>query len=550
MKKIGKILGIFLTLTVMITGMKFAVSADTTTDLQSMKVYAINAAGEKSEVPLEFNATTYTYDITVMSDVTDIEVEAEAADANSTCAVDKDGINTKMDVGMNLTQVVVTSSTGATNRYTINTKKLTEQEQETYVAPQGQETETTDKSDAVKDDNDTTVKVGKKEFKIAKSFDKDSIPQGFVKDTQEYNGEEYDCIKGEVKNITAFYLYNDKKEGFYIYDEGKDEFYRMDNIQIKSRMYTIVNPQTEHSSLKNYSKKKIQIGDVEVKAWTLNADEGLYLIYAMNWNGDTNLYCYDQNEECFQRYIIEDDANAQVDAANAAYEGIQKKYNNLVRKYNIILKIMCGLVIIIAVLIFVILNMALRKKEKKIKKSLEENDINSGESDDTEKDSDKKESTDADDESDLSELNEKEEGLYEDIAEPEISGEKPETVDSEDAKQDTTDEISEADEIEVPKHKLFGKKENVDRGYGDEPTFGLENEQTEGFYGGEIEDEDEILIDITDDGTKEIPTDEIEEKTKQLQKKTEEDLRETLKAMLPDEEDSEDDEDFEFIDLD
>ena len=32
-------------------------------------------------------------------------------------------------------------------------------------------------------------------------------------------------------------------------------------------------------------------------------DEGMYLVYAMNWNGDTNLYSYDDNEKCLQRYL-------------------------------------------------------------------------------------------------------------------------------------------------------------------------------------------------------------------------------------------------------
>ena len=66
----------------------------------------------------------------------------------------------------------------------------------------------------------------------------------------------------------------------------------------------------------------------------------------MNWNGDTNLYCYDDNEKCFQRYIAEDDVNTQIEAANKAYNNVKNKYNTLVSKYNMLLKIACGLVIV------------------------------------------------------------------------------------------------------------------------------------------------------------------------------------------------------------
>ena len=37
----------------------FTVSADETTDLSDLKVYAIDNSGNQTEVPLDFNSTTY-----------------------------------------------------------------------------------------------------------------------------------------------------------------------------------------------------------------------------------------------------------------------------------------------------------------------------------------------------------------------------------------------------------------------------------------------------------------------------------------------------------
>ena len=42
-----------------------------------MKVYAVNAAGKKTKAELNFSSTTYTYDITVMSDTEFIEIVAK-----------------------------------------------------------------------------------------------------------------------------------------------------------------------------------------------------------------------------------------------------------------------------------------------------------------------------------------------------------------------------------------------------------------------------------------------------------------------------------------
>lgn len=361
MKKLRGLLVLVITLMTMISASVF-VNADTTTDLSTMKVYAVDASGNKSEVPMEFDSTTYEYDLTVLSTTVSISVEASTVDSASTWKVEKEGINTKMDTGKNYTEVSVTSASGAVQVYKLNTTKLTAAEEATYEAPS-----VDSNPDNVVTDN--LVTVGKKQMGIVSSFDKKLIPEGFEKATAEYNGNEYTCIKGEVKSLTAFYLRGEDAEGFYIYDADNNEFYAMNNIKIKSRMYTIVNPEKTESILKNYKKQDVTIIDQEVKAWVLDADEGMYLVYAMNWNGETNLYCYDDNEKCFQKYLLSSNEAAQIEAAKKAYENIQDKYNNLVDKYNILMKIACGLVIVIIILIFVIINLAINKKEKKVKKA-------------------------------------------------------------------------------------------------------------------------------------------------------------------------------------
>lgn len=572
MRKMKNLFMTILTLVVLVLGTT-AVSADTTTDLSSMKVYAVDAAGNKTEVAMNFSSTTYTYDLTVMSNTEKIEIEAVPADSTSTAVVEKEWANTKMDTGMNLTEVSVTSASGAVQKYTLNTKKLTEEEEATYQSSENNTDD--DNSETVsKNSEDTVVKVGKKEMKISSSFSKTDIPEGFVKSSMKYNGQKYSCIKGEVKNLTALYLYNDDTEGFYIYNEDKDSFYEMNNIQIKSRMYTIVKPDTRDGILKNYDKKTVTIIDKEVSAWVLDEEEGMYLVYAMNWNGDTNLYCYDDNEKCFQRYLVSNDANRQSAAAAKAYDNLEKDYNKLVDKYNLFLKIVCGLVVVIIILIFVCINMGLNKKEKKIKKNKKdqytpedgkETDedkivvVNPNESpikktvepkrenapEEIEEMADEIAIDIADDEAAVSDTDKQQEST--DSASEEITP----TFDLEtDHFQNTQDlELIEPDEENVEKTaskpKFFSK--DVTRTYGDEPTFGSELESDEGFYGGEDEEDGEVFIDITDDEPEVSKEEQIENNTKEAKQETEEDIKETLKSMLSDDED---DDDIEFIDID
>lgn len=543
----------------MLTAMIFTVSADDTTDLSEMKVYGVDAAGNKTEISMSFYPTTYEYDLTVKSDVTSIEIEATTKDSTSTWVIEKDGINTKMDTGANKTVVAVTSSTGVVQRYTLNTKKLTTAEEATY-----QEQEAGDNATAKKSSKDKSVKVNGKTMKIASSFSSDKIPEGFKKSTEKYDGKKYACIKGEVKDITAFYLYRNKTEGFYIYDETNDEFYPMYNIKIKSRMYTVVHPEKTDGIVEAYKQKKITIIDQKVKAWVLDEDEGMYLVYAMNWNGETNLYCYDDNEKCFQRYLTSSDANRQSEAAAKAYNKLQKKYNKLIDKYNVLIKILCGLVILIIILIFVVINLALNKKEKKIKKNDKYTTDNADEGDNTElskadkraakkemkkakkeeKNKQKYEQDDDDIDSGIS-IAEEEKKLEKtpatDIQESDQNEKESEEKDfnKSDTEEPETQEKEEENPEQAPKRKRFDRKSGKPMTYGDEPTFGTEEQSEEGFYGGEIEEEDEVFIDIIDDGS------EIDDNTE------EEDLKETMKSLLPDEQDDDedDDDDFEFIDL-
>lgn len=519
MKNLRKMVMLILTLAMLTTGVQVSVLADQTTDLQSMKVYAVNAAGKKTKAELNFSSTTYTYDITVMSDTESIEIVASPATSGSTWAIEKDGINTKMDFGKNYTAVVVTSSTGAKNKYEINTTKLTEAEQATYKA--GSSTDETTAKDSSstsskksKKASKSDITVGKGEYKIVEDFKDDLIPEGFSRTKAEYDGKQYEAIKGDKKDITAFYLKKGSTKGFYIYDYETKKFSSLRNIKIASRMYTVVNPTEKASCLKKYTKKQITVIDQEVNAWVLNEEEGLYLLYAMNWNGDTNLYCYDDNEKCFQRYIAEDDVNTQIEAANKAYNNVKNKYNTLASKYNMLLKIACGLVIVIILLIFVIINIKLNRKEKRLAKQKKYDDKNNGNGKDKK---DAEDSTESNDVEESDEIEPMEEQVKE-IEEPEDVS-IPETVEEPEVLDEVVEDFPEADDVEIPQ-----VEEATDLNQ-------------------------DVVLDLDDiEDAAETTEDEIEKESEKAQLEAEEDMKETLKDMLPD--DDEDDEDFEFIDLD
>lgn len=543
------------------------------TDLSSMKIYAVDAAGKKTEVPFDFNSTTYSYDITVKSTAVSIDIEFNTEDATSTAQIVNAPYNTRLDFGANnKTQVMVTASNRATGTYTINTTRLTADQDAgfSYETKTEDETKATEKKKEEK--NATKVTVGKRTLSIKKKITEEA-PRGFDKSTFKYKGKNYDCIvKGDAEHLVALYLYNSKVEGYYVYDKETDDFYPLKNINVASRMYTIISNNQPSEVLKNYTRQTIEIGDETAKAWVLDAEEGVYLVYAMNWDEEVNLYAYDSQEGVFQRYLINEDAYSQQEAAEVAYKKLQKNRTTLANKYNRLLKVIAGLIILIVMLIFILINMKLDRKAKKLQKEervaddvLDEEEYIERQRKKAEKKKGKKNAKQEESiPEDLREVSEESEGEVEDFT-----------------------EYSEEEE-ELPKRGLFGKRKIANGVYGDVPTFGSELESSEGFYGGEIIEEDDVLIDITDDEDEpeeqfEILKDDLEETDKkdaseaaekkdvseeaenkdepvmeekkitpeEILKNEEEDLKEILKSMLPPEEDEEeDDDDFEFIDLD
>lgn len=505
MKNLKRIIAVMIVISMTVAAMIFTVSADSTTDLKDMKVYAVDGNGNREQVKLDFNSITYTYDLTVKSTAASIAIESTPADATSTAVIEKDGINTVMTPGANTTAVIVTSASGMTQRYVLNTTKVDATLDSTveYLTKKNE-------GKTKKKKSDKEVKVGKDTFKISTSFKKGDIPEGFEKTEAKYDGKSYSAIKGETKELTAFYLYNDEEEGFFIYNENENTFYKMNNIQIKSRMYTVVNPDKTDEVLKNYETKKIDVIDTKIKVWVLDEEERMYLLYAMNWNGETSLYCYDDNEKCFQRYLVNNDVYSQMDAANIAYKNLQKKYNKLVDKYNILLRILCGVVVVIIILLFIIFNLALNRKAKKIKKEQIKEDGNSYDS-----------------------IDEKENAKEESLDRMEQPGEET----------DSNDIDSELEEI---------IEENIEDELAESVNNIIDEDDSEIIESGEVVDLDSILENQNDEQEPELTKNEpgeekVQEEVQESEPKTEQRQEETAEADIFSEDE---DDDFEFIDLD
>lgn len=280
--------------------------ASTDNYLTNLKVEAVKSDGSTYTLNLspKFSKDVTKYNAKAVEGVTKLVVTADKSDSKA--SITMSGRN--MDPGDNTTTITVTAEDGSVRKYVIYTN--VEKKPETTTPPPEPIKIQIDGTDAFLKDIDKSVK----------------LPEGFEKVNYQYKGEEVIVGKGLVKNLIVMCVTKGENDDgqLYIYDETADIFYPMSNIQLTQKLYTIVKEPQDLIIPSGYKETTVTIDEQTFKGWSNSEIENVYLIYAMNWNGEKGLYYYDSKEKQIIRYF---DVTVQVGAGN----GIQiDDYNDLV----------------------------------------------------------------------------------------------------------------------------------------------------------------------------------------------------------------------------
>lgn len=261
------------------------VVASKNNNLSSMSIAAVREDGSSYDVTLSpaFSKDVTKYNISVEQGVTDLVVSAKTEDAKAKINVQWPNL----DPGDNTTKVIVTAEDGSKKEYVIYTKVPVE--------------ETTP---PMPEDPITTVIDGT-EYYVGNINDSVTLPEGFENFEYNYNGKTVVAGKGLVKDLIVMYLTSGTGEAgkFYIYDEAANSFYPMVNITMSQKLYTIVKAPEELVVPVGYNESVITIDGVEFTGWQISELEGIYLVYAMNWEGQAGLYYYDIAESQMMKYF-------------------------------------------------------------------------------------------------------------------------------------------------------------------------------------------------------------------------------------------------------
>ena len=412
------------------------VIASKNNNLASMTVAAVRADGSSYNVPLSpaFSKDVTKYNISVEEGVTDLVVAAKTEDAKAKIYVQW----ANLDPGDNTTKIIVTAEDGSKKEYVIYTK---------VPVP---ETTTPEPVDPI-----VTVIDGTEYF-VENVNDAVVLPEGFEAVDYDYNGKTVVVGKGVAKDLIVMYLTNGTGEAgsLFIYDEASKSFYPMVNVAMSQKLYTIVKAPTDLVIPDGFKDSVVTIDGVEFNGWQSAEIEGVYLVYAMNWNGKSGLYFYDTDEQQMIKYFdvsVEagvglDDYNSLV-AENESLKADISKLENTEDKNDTAKEQMYKYIIYIAIAVIVILIgaiivLALKKK----KDDIEEEDNNSDALDSVFADIESKEAAEQAEKTELSVLPEETEiSEEEEVSEASVEV----TEECENAEENSVEETEESENNET-----------------------------------------------------------------------------------------------------
>lgn len=311
-----------------------ASTASNDSHLSGLIVSAVTQNGDTSNVTYtpSFSPDVYEYKADLAANVTKLVVATTLSDANATTKVS----GTRIDPGNNRTTITVTAQDGTESKYILYTVRATESTTETTTGTGDETTSETESTTGF----DRTPKLIKEYGKyIIQDFSLTTIPEGFEESTAVYNGENIAVLRGISKPLTLMCLADDAQGtniGIYIYNEASGAIDKMVNIISVQKMYTILPTDDTYAGPQGYTQTSLDINGDTVKAWVKSADSEFYVVYAMNWNGESALYVYDTKEQTMQRFVEGNKSETfddEPEEEDTEYLMLKKKYDDMYEEY-------------------------------------------------------------------------------------------------------------------------------------------------------------------------------------------------------------------------
>lgn len=287
----------------------------------------------------EFSAATKDYTATVDYSCSSLAVTANPADSKA--SVTSVTGNDSLEVGENTVSVVVTAEDGSTSTYNIVVTRRTEDDPE----------------NADKQDNWKKFDINGTEWTMVNDIPEDVVPEGFEHSKTVIDGLEYNTLHGTFGDITLVYLQSESGNGLFVYDAAQNAAYEFVRINSESHFIVVLLPKVDDVP-EGYNEVSLSIeGKGVATAYQTKAEKtddqtkDLYLVYAMNDNGESGWYTYDSIDGTYMRTELSTPTVAQEENDTTKSELVP----GIANKYLVLAAILVLIIIILALLLLVVI---------------------------------------------------------------------------------------------------------------------------------------------------------------------------------------------------
>ncbi len=305
-----------------------------------------------------FSPNVTSYNVTIPYTETELLLQATKSDSKATYTVIG---NKEMKVGANKRQIVVTAENGNTKTYTINVIRL----DQNGNVPEDVGNDT--------GENKIEVAVGDDIKYISDEISSENVPQGFSIIDYVYEGETVAAVGNDA--YVMLYLVNpDGTDAAYYVINDDNSLTRVVKFKIGDSAYYILPAHEVPVGFK--AVNNLQLNGVPVEAYKSEdpAYSEFYAVYAAGPQGFIGFYYFDTLDKTLQRAVgLTFGEDVELPTEN------NKSFLENLFAMNIAEKIVAGtilaiIVLLIVLIIVLIIKIAIsgEKKEKKVKKAIEE----------------------------------------------------------------------------------------------------------------------------------------------------------------------------------
>lgn len=154
--------------------------------------------------------------------------------------------------------------------------------------------------------NGPQVEIDGVQYIVTNDFSDAIVPQGFTRGEMTLEGQVCQVVTQPVSNMSAFYLTPSAggEAELFLYDGDKGAFLPFEMVSISADRYII--PLRDDGSVnlpKQYKETVLTLNGKEFPVWQDVDKADYYVLYALNADGQREMYQYDTVDKTYQRYV-------------------------------------------------------------------------------------------------------------------------------------------------------------------------------------------------------------------------------------------------------